>query len=88
MKLTFDNCWMILPNRTVGFGDLETDGARISRITLRDPADLNPNTCPSRLILPGLINCHGHTAMTLVRGLGGGLPLQRWLEEAIFPVEA
>ncbi|MBQ6137157.1 MAG: amidohydrolase, partial [Kiritimatiellae bacterium] len=25
---------------------------------------------------------------TLVRGLGGGLPLQRWLEEAIFPVEA
>jgi 5-methylthioadenosine/S-adenosylhomocysteine deaminase len=26
--------------------------------------------------------------MTLVRGLGGGLPLQRWLEEAIFPIEA
>ena len=26
--------------------------------------------------------------MTLVRGLGSGLPLQRWLEEAIFPVEA
>ena len=26
--------------------------------------------------------------VTLVRGLGGGLPLQRWLEEAIFPVEA
>ena len=38
--------------------------------------------------MPGLINCHGHTAMTLVRGLGSGLPLQRWLEEAIFPVEA
>ena len=88
MKLTFENCWMILPNRTVGFGDLDTDGACISRITLRDPADLNPNASPSRLILPGLINCHGHTAMTLVRGLGGGLPLQRWLEEEIFPVEA
>lgn len=38
--------------------------------------------------MPGLVNCHGHTAMTLVRGLGSGLPLQRWLEEAIFPVEA
>ena len=41
-----------------------------------------------KLVLPGLVNAHGHTAMTLVRGLGGGLPLQRWLEEAIFPVEA
>ena len=40
------------------------------------------------LALPGLVNAHGHTPMTLVRGLGGGLPLQRWLEEAIFPVEA
>ncbi len=26
--------------------------------------------------------------MTLLRGLGSGLPLKRWLEEAIFPVEA
>ena len=42
----------------------------------------------ARLVMPGLVNCHGHTSMTLVRGLGGGLPLQRWLEEAIFPVEA
>ena len=41
-----------------------------------------------KLVMPGLVNAHGHTAMTLVRGLGGGLPLQRWLEEAIFPVEA
>ena len=86
MKLTFENCLMLLPNRTVGFGDLETDGSVISRITLRDPVD--PGARSPRLILPGLVNCHGHTAMTLVRGLGGGLPLQRWLEEAIFPVEA
>jgi len=40
------------------------------------------------LVLPGLVNAHGHSAMTLLRGVGGGLPLQRWLEEAIFPVEA
>ena len=26
--------------------------------------------------------------MTLLRGVGGGLPLKRWLEEAIFPLEA
>ena len=82
MKLKYENCWMLLPGHKVGFGDLETEGTRISRIGLREPGR------SSRLILPGLVNCHGHTAMTLVRGLGSGLPLQRWLDEAIFPTEA
>ena len=26
--------------------------------------------------------------MTLLRGVGSGLPLHRWMHEAIFPVEA
>ena len=83
MKL--ENCWMILPGHKVGYGDLVIEGDAIAKVELREPStavDCN------RLVLPGLINCHGHTAMTLVRGLGSGLPLQRWLEEAIFPVEA
>ena len=41
-----------------------------------------------KLLMPGLVNIHGHSAMTLVRGAGSGLPLDRWLNEAIFPVEA
>ncbi len=40
-----------------------------------------------KLLMPGLVNAHGHSAMTLVRGAGSGLPLDRWLNEAIFPVE-
>ena len=85
MKHVIENCWMILPGHKVGYGDLEIERERISNITLRNQATEKSN---NRLVLPGLVNCHGHTAMTLVRGLGGGLPLQRWLEEAIFPVEA
>ena len=88
MKGKFENCWMLLPNHTVGFGTLETDGDTISSISLTPPPSASLPAPRSSLILPGLINCHGHTPMTLVRGLGGGLPLQRWLEEAIFPVEA
>ena len=76
---------MILPGHKVGYGDIEIKGETIARVELREP--LTTVDC-NRLVLPGLINCHGHTAMTLVRGLGSGLPLQRWLEEAIFPVEA
>ena len=85
MRSVLENCWMILPGHKVGYGDIEIEGETIAKVELREPStavDCN------RLVLPGLINCHGHTAMTLVRGLGSGLPLQRWLEEAIFPVEA
>ena len=87
MKYTFENCWMILPGHKVGYGDIEIAGEIIKGVNLH--CSPSPSTfTSSRLVMPGLINCHGHTAMTLVRGLGSGLPLQRWLEEAIFPVEA
>ncbi|MBX5436833.1 MAG: amidohydrolase [Alicyclobacillaceae bacterium] len=43
---------------------------------------------PRAVAIPGLVNCHGHAAMTLLRGAGDDLPLQRWLEERIFPLEA
>ena len=76
---------MILPGHKVGYGDIEIEGDSI--VGLRLSPSPRDGASP-RLVMPGLINCHGHTAMTLVRGLGSGLPLQRWLEEAIFPVEA
>ncbi len=40
------------------------------------------------LVLPGLINAHGHMAMTLLRGYADGMPLDEWLAEAVGPVEA
>lgn len=39
------------------------------------------------LAMPGLCNMHTHTPMTLLRSIGSDLPLDRWLNEAIFPVE-
>ena len=43
---------------------------------------------PGRVALPGLVNAHTHLAMTLWRGAADDLPLQRWLTEKIWPVEA
>jgi 5-methylthioadenosine/S-adenosylhomocysteine deaminase len=40
------------------------------------------------LLMPGLVNCHGHSPMTLVRSAGDGLPLERWLNESVWPREA
>jgi 5-methylthioadenosine/S-adenosylhomocysteine deaminase len=39
-------------------------------------------------LAPALVNGHTHAAMTLFRGYGGDLPLMRWLQEKIWPVEA
>ncbi|WP_078428472.1 amidohydrolase [Alkalihalobacterium alkalinitrilicum] len=38
-------------------------------------------------VIPGLINTHGHTPMTLLRGHSDDLPLKRWLQEKMWPME-
>ena len=43
---------------------------------------------PEHLLMPGLVNAHCHSAMTLMRGLADDLPLMRWLSEHIWPTEA
>ncbi|AWB26672.1 amidohydrolase [Halococcoides cellulosivorans] len=40
------------------------------------------------LVVPGLVNAHTHVAMTLLRGVADDKPLQAWLEEDIWPLEA
>ena len=40
------------------------------------------------IIMPGLVNAHSHTAMTIFRGYADDLPLKQWLFEKIFPAEA
>lgn len=40
------------------------------------------------LLMPGLVNTHCHTPMTLLRGAGEGLPVDRWLAEVMWPRES
>ncbi|NNF52959.1 MAG: amidohydrolase [Acidimicrobiales bacterium] len=39
------------------------------------------------LLMPGLVNSHAHTPMTLMRSVGDGLPLRAWLTDAVWPRE-
>jgi 5-methylthioadenosine/S-adenosylhomocysteine deaminase len=39
------------------------------------------------VLIPGLINCHTHAAMSLLRGLADDLPLMDWLQHHIWPAE-
>ena len=72
-------------------GAVLVEGDRI--VGLFDRAAPRPAGIPildatSQLVIPGLINTHGHAAMSLLRGLADDLPLMVWLEQNIFPAEA
>jgi 5-methylthioadenosine/S-adenosylhomocysteine deaminase len=40
------------------------------------------------LVMPGMVNVHGHAAMTLLRSNADDRPLGPWLREDVWPVEA
>lgn len=89
-RLLLKNCRMLLPDHSVKEGSLLVENGVIAAVGEVPDGTQVSETRDLRgaLVMPGMVNAHGHTAMTLVRGLGGGLPLKRWLEESIFPVEA
>ncbi len=43
---------------------------------------------PNHVVIPGMINTHSHVAMTLFRGYADDVPLNEWLTEYIWPMEA
>ncbi|MBQ0720333.1 MAG: TRZ/ATZ family hydrolase [Gammaproteobacteria bacterium] len=43
---------------------------------------------PDSLLIPGLINAHGHAAMSLLRGYADDQSLHSWLNDAIWPAES
>lgn len=55
---------------------------RAATLNARERRDL-----PHHLLIPGLVNAHGHAAMSLFRGLADDLPLMTWLTEHIWPAE-
>ena len=65
------------------------ENKRITSITkeLPDLTGAEVIDAKGNLLMPGFYNAHCHAAMTLFRGYGEDLPLQRWLEERIFPAE-
>lgn len=69
---------------------LGVKGDRIEYIGFDEPSEKYDTVkdMQGKMLMPGLVNAHGHSAMTLLRGAGSGLPLDRWLNEAVFPIEA
>jgi len=93
MKTLLQNCDILADTdaqpRFLRQAYLGIDGAYIRYIGGQPPAEHYDRTISlsHRLLLPGLVNCHGHAAMVLLRGLGGNLPLDQWLAR-MFALEA
>jgi 5-methylthioadenosine/S-adenosylhomocysteine deaminase len=72
-----------------GVVDVTADGriGHVGPTATAPPTDAPVRRLPG-ILLPGLVNAHAHSPMTLLRGMGGDLPLLRWLQEVIWPAEA
>lgn len=68
------------------------DGAIVAVVAIadagRDYAARVHVRLPDHILIPGLVNAHTHTAMTLLRGVADDVALKPWLENEIWPREA
>ena len=80
-----------VPGRVLRPGVVEVSGATITHV------GTTPSSTDDRAVrqvgvrgelLPGLVNVHCHSPMTLFRGSGENVPLERWLNEILWPREA
>ncbi|MBE7022283.1 MAG: amidohydrolase [Ruminococcaceae bacterium] len=92
MKTYIDNALLI----TMDEGKIYRNGSVIvedGRISYAGEHVAVPEDCDKvidargGIVMPGLINTHTHTPMTLFRGCADDLPLDVWLREHIFPLE-
>ena len=55
---------------------------------IQDYPQAHQTRLDDHVLMPGLINCHTHAAMSLLRGIADDIPLTPWLEQHIWPLEA
>lgn len=69
-------------------GSVAIEGDKIAAVgkEVKEKADVVIDA-RGKVVLPGLINCHTHLSMTLLRGAADDMPLMEWLETKIWPLE-
>ena len=86
--IKFTNGLVLNKNFEIEKTDVFVEGNKIVAIGSCDKVanevyDLNGN-----LLMPSFKNAHTHSAMTFARSFADDLPLDKWLNEKIFPLEA
>ncbi len=96
MNIRFYNARILTmeENRDIFPGEIWIKEERIIYVGKSGREDMMPVSwdreidCMGNLLMPGFKNAHTHSAMTLLRSYADDLPLQEWLNQQVFPVEA
>lgn len=84
--ITVENDGEVLENHAIAI----KDGKITAILPAAQASSLQANQhikLDSHVLMPGLINLHGHSAMTLLRGMADDLALMDWLNNHIWPAE-
>lgn len=84
--ITMDDTNMVIKNGYIGIKD-----GKVSFVSNNLPEDIisrDEIDGKGKIAMPGLVNAHSHSAMTLMRNYADDIGLETWLFDNIFPVEA
>jgi 5-methylthioadenosine/S-adenosylhomocysteine deaminase len=94
IDLRLDARWVlpIVPAGALPAHAVLIDGGRIvavcpTAIADRDYVARETVSLPSHVLMPGLVNAHAHSGMSLLRGVADDVALKPWLEQHIWPLE-
>ncbi len=87
MSLLIEHGRVLRPDMSTERADVYIEDGTIEAIGDATGADRHLDASGA-IVIPGLVNAHTHVAMTLFRGSADDKPLDRWLREDIWPVEA
>ena len=94
IDLRIDAAWIVPvePAGTLAGHALIVDAGRIVDLLPSSAADgkylpRERASLPTHVLVPGFVNAHTHSAMTLMRGIADDVPLKPWLTEHIWPRE-
>ncbi|MCF3652663.1 MAG: amidohydrolase [Aigarchaeota archaeon] len=81
--LTMDDEMRVFSPGSIGIEDGEI--RYVGRDEIRGEEEIDARGC---IVTPGFVNCHTHSPMTLFRNAFEDQPLEKWLKEYVWPVEA
>ena len=93
MRIRFYNCRLLTMKGPVEVtqGEVWVDGPAITYVGRQKSTDEvfdREIDVQGNLLMPGFKNAHTHSAMTFLRSYADDLPLQEWLNDRVFPLEA
>lgn len=90
MRILLKNCrFLDVREMTVRNGDILIEDGAFAKVggSIDSPADRSIDL-ENDLVIPGFCDAHTHSPMVFLRSSAEDLPLDRWLNEAVFPHEA